>query len=111
MKASEKTVKVEQKKRISKSVENEPKAAVVKKTSGVSVGKKRTRKEMEAPESSGASDSGHSENWKEENAKEIGNLDDEITQLEKKLGLSKDAKRKKRNDEQTNNEGFGKGFA
>lgn len=37
-------------------------------------------------------------------------MDDEIKMLEKKLGLNKDAKRKARNDKQTELEGYGLGF-
>ena len=41
---------------------------------------------------------------------ELENLDSEIQNLEKKLGLHKDKKRGARNDRQAEQEGFGKGF-
>jgi len=50
------------------------------------------------------------QNWQRKNKKEINNLDDEISKLESKLGFKNDLKRKKRNNQQANNEGFGIGF-
>lgn len=48
--------------------------------------------------------------WDLENQAEILKEEAEIRNLERKLGLASDAKRKKRNDEQTEKEGMGVGF-
>ena len=48
--------------------------------------------------------------WHTENLKEIDDLDDDIKELERKLGIRTDAKRRERNNTQTDREGFGIGF-
>ena len=47
-------------------------------------------------ESAGEADSDHDEEWKRKNLKAIDEEDDEIKQLERKLGIRTDDKRKNR---------------
>ena len=55
-------------------------------------------------------DSDHDQDWKRKNLEEIDKDDDEIKQLERKLGIRTDAKRKKRYFQRIEEEGLGLGI-
>ena len=52
----------------------------------------------------------HDPTWHRNNLEEIDNLDNEIKQLERKMGLKTDVKRKKRFNDSIDREGLGLGF-
>lgn len=71
----------------------------------VNIGKRVQKKPVEIQ-----SDDEHDETWKKQNLIEIEKEDKEIAELERKLGLKTDKKRRDRSNKQIELEGLGIGF-